>query len=216
MKSRPLPFIFALLAAVLSAAAPWPTTAEATNAVLRCRAADGTIGYTDKSCAVLGAEPVPMSSELMTRLADAQQAEAISDGLAFEGSAAAAAGLAAIAPGRRGPASGCARSPTQLAMDLHGALALGDVNRVAESYHFAGMSSAEGERTLDRLQRLTGREVIDSSYFDASIIDGASMLAGPASDSAGTLQLVLGNGDGGASAIDFDVHRYAGCYFVSF
>jgi hypothetical protein len=29
------------------------------------------------------------------------------------------------------------------------------------------------------------------------------------------LQLVLG-GDGRASVIDFDVHRYAGCYFVSF
>ena len=32
---------------------------------------------------------------------------------------------------------------------------------------------------------------------------------------AGMLQLVLG-GDDARSAIDFDVHRYAGCYFVTF
>jgi len=29
------------------------------------------------------------------------------------------------------------------------------------------------------------------------------------------LQLVIGE-DGARSVVDFDVHRYAGCYFVSF
>ena len=84
-------------------------------------------------------------------------------------------------------------------MDLYGALALGDVNRVAESYHFAGMSSSAGRATMNRLQRLLGREVIDSQSY-----------------APGSLQLLLADASGGASAIDFDVHRYAGCYFVSF
>jgi hypothetical protein len=30
------------------------------------------------------------------------------------------------------------------------------------------------------------------------------------------VQLVVGGQEGGASAVDFDVERYAGCYFVSF
>jgi hypothetical protein len=114
-------------------------------------------------------------------------------------------------------------------MDVHAALALGDVNRVAESYHFAGMSSDAGERTLDRLQRLVGRPVLESQYFDASIasaggagvgtsgfVDGATLLAGSGDGGTGMLQLVLGNGEGGASTVDFDVRRYAGCYFVRF
>lgn len=208
---------FALLAAALVAtlaAAPMPMPAAASDALLRCRAPDGTIGYTDKSCAVLGAESVPMAGELMTRIAREQARGP--DGIAGTGSGSSASRPASGAPGRRSPASGCARTPVQLAMDLHGAFALGDVNRVAESYHFAGMSNDTGERTLDRLRRLVGRQVIDSQYFDASITDGSTLLAGAGGGSAGMLQLVLGNGDGGVSAVDFDVHRYAGCYFVSF
>lgn len=205
-------FFSAALVATL-AAAPMPMPASASDVLLRCRAPDGTIGYTDKSCAVFGAEAVPIAGELMARIAHDQARGAY--GIApddMEGMQAMGSG----APGRRSPASGCARTPVQLAMDLHAALALGDVNRVAESYHFAGMSSDAGERTLDRLRHLVGRQVIDSQYFDASITDGAPLFAGPGNDSAGMLQLVLGNGDGGVSAVDFDVHRYAGCYFVSF
>lgn len=208
---------FALLSAALVAtlaAAPMPMPATASDALLRCRAPDGTIGYTDKSCAVLGAEAVPIPGELMTRIAREQARGP--DGIPVIGSGSTASQPASGAPGRRSPASGCARTPVQLAMDLHGALALGDVNRVAESYHFAGMSNHTGERTLDRLRRLVGRQVIDSRYFDASIADGPALLAGPGGSSSGMLQLVLGNGDGGMSAVDFDVHRYAGCYFISF
>ena len=109
-------------------------------------------------------------------------------------------------------------------MDLRASLAMGDVNRVAESYHWVGMSSREGEHTLDRLQALTGKPVVDSHYFDAQLgmaaLDGADagVLASNAPDiggDAGMLQVVLGD-DGSRSAIDFDVHRYAGCYFVTF
>ena len=84
------------------------------------------------------------------------------------------------------------------------------------------MSSRQGERTLDRLQRLVGKPVLDSQYFDAQIgsaseAGGAMLASNDASigGDAGMLQLVLG-GDDARSAIDFDVHRYAGCYFVTF
>ena len=208
---------FALLSAALVAtlaAAPMPMPASATNALLRCQAPDGTVGYTDRSCAVLGAKAVPVPGELMTRIARDQSREPQDTGTIGSGFSASQPAIGA--PGRRSPASGCARTPVQLAMDLHGALALGDVNRVAESYHFAGMASDAGERTLDRLRRLVGRPVIDSQYFDASITDGSTLLAGPGDGSAGILQVVLGNAGGGVSAVDFDVHRYADCYFVSF
>lgn len=228
-----LPLLSAALAAALAAAAPLSMPAAANDALQRCRAPDGTIGYTDRSCAVFGSESAPLPGDLMARIVR-EEARAVdfdsidfdsidADGLRAEGMQ--ALGLnQPVAPGRRSPGSGCARSSTQLAMDVHAALALGDVNRVAESYHFAGMSSDAGERTLDRLQQLTGRPVLDSQYFDASIastgsngfVDGATLLAGPGNGGTGMLQLVLGNGEGGASTVDFDVHRYAGCYFVRF
>src|SRR5690606_28719527 len=96
--------------------------------------------------------------------------------------------------GRRSPAGGCARSRSQLAMDLYGALALGDVNRVAESYHFAGMSASAGRATRERREGLLGQDVLYSRSFDR-----------------GSLQLLLANASGGASAIDCQVHRYAEC-----
>ena len=35
--------------------------------------------------------------------------------------------------------------------------------------------------------------------------------------SAGMLQVLLASGDGnGATSVDFDVHHFRGCYFVSF
>jgi hypothetical protein len=223
-----IPFLSAAMAAALAAAAPLPMPAAANDALLRCRAPDGTIGYTDRSCAVFGSESVPLPGDLMARIAR-DEARAI-DFDSIDAGSMQTIGLdqpglnQPAAPGRRSPTSGCARSPTQLAMDVHAALALGDVNRVAESYHFAGMSSDAGERTLDRLQRLVDRPVLDSQYFDASIssaggngfVDGATLLAGPGDGGTGMLQLVLGNGEGGATTVDFDVHRYAGCYFVRF
>ena len=206
-------FFSAALVAAL-AAVPMPMPASASGALMRCRAPDGTIGYTDKSCAAIGAVAVPVPGDLLTRIVREQAGAP--DGLQIAGRGLAAAPVSPQVPGRRSPASGCARTPVQLAMDLHGALALGDVNRVAESYHFAGMSSEAGERTLDRLRGLVGRQVIDSQYFDATIAAGATLLAGPGDGAAGMLQLLLADPDGGASAVDFDVHRYAGCYFVSF
>jgi hypothetical protein len=205
--------VTAFLATLLLSLAPATMPASATTAIQRCTFADGSVVYTDTACGSLGATRVALPGPLLTRIAR-EEARFADDGDAD-----------AVPPGalppvpRRSAASGCARSPTQLAMDLRGALALGDVNRVAESYDWIGMSSRQGERTLDRLQQLIGKPVVDSHYFDAQIgpADAGEQVASTSTvgGDAGVLQLVLGSG-GSQSAIDFDVHKAMGCYFVRF
>jgi hypothetical protein len=214
--------IASLAATLLLCAAPAATPVHATSAILKCQAADGSLVYTDKACAAFGGKTLPISGELLTRIArdEARHAEgAIDSGFP--------ASNAAAPISRRTASSGCARTPTQLAMDLRGSLALGDVNRIAESYHWVGMSSRQGDRTLDRLQDLAGKVVVDSHYFDAQIsmspssaaLPDAGMLATSSASGigggAGVLQLLLAD-DASRSVIDFDVHKYAGCYFVRF
>ena len=203
--------VLAAAATLALAIAPAPAPVQAATSVQKCQGADGSIGYTDGSCKVFGGDSVVVATQLVSESASGEGSGDRADAMA----------TTSIAPGRRSPADGCARTPTQLAMDLQGALALGDVNRVAESYHWTGMSNAAGQQTMDRLQGLVGRPVLDSRYLDASFGFAGGTLS--ASNSAvtdagaGTLQLMLGNADGqGAASIDFDVHRYQGCYFVSF
>ena len=222
-----------MLLSTVPAAAP----VEATSAIQRCESPDGTLVYTDKACAAFNAKAVPMSGELLTRIAHEDAREDLiapslagdADGMDAGQYADAAMPLdeatdTRIPVSRRGPGSGCARTPTQLAMDLRGALGLGDVNRVAESYDWVGMSNKQGQRTLDRLQQLIGRPVIDSHYFDAQITsspfaDAGAVITADASDdrpgNAGMLQLTLGSGMQ-ATIIDFDVRHYAGCYFIRY
>lgn len=200
----------------------------ASSAIQRCESADGQLVYTDKACAVFGARAVPMSGELQTRIAREAARQQRQSGQTPGLFADADTPLdSAVNVARRSPGSGCARTATQLAMDLRGALALGDVNRVAESYHWTGLSHAQGMRIMDRLQQLIGKQVVDSQYFDAQIASsplaadaGASWVATSSNSSigggAGILQVVLGNGAATTSIIDFDVERYADCYFVKF
>lgn len=201
----------------LLSAAPAVAPVQATTAIQRCASADGTMVYTDQACSSLGASNVAIPGALLTRIAreEARFADTVGDD----------AIVPAMPPpnlGRRSPARGCARTPTQLAMDLRGALVLGDVNRVAESYDWRGMSSRQGMRTMDRLQQLIGKPVLDSHYFGARIAMAGDAEAGNllASSSGiggdgGVLQLVLGAG-ASRRAIDFDVHSTMGCYFVRF
>jgi hypothetical protein len=226
-----------LITGMLLSTVPAAAPVEATSAIQRCESPDGTLVYTDKSCAAFSAKAVPMSGELLTRIAheDAREDSLASSSNGDAGSMEAGQYADAAMPldeatdtripvSRRGPGSGCARTPTQLAMDLRGALGLGDVNRVAESYDWVGMSNKQGQRTMDRLQQLIGRPVIDSHYFDAQITsspfaDAGAVITADASDDrpggAGMLQLTLGSGMQ-ATIIDFDVRHYAGCYFIRY
>lgn len=219
-----------LVAGALLSTVPVSAPVDATRAIQRCMSRDGTLAYTDNACAASGAQPMAMPSGLMARIAQEDAVSLVGAGAGRPGGYADAAtaldASGAPLPGsRRAAGSGCARTPTQLAMDLQGALLLGDVNRVAESYDWAGMSNPQGQRTLDRLQQLIGRPVIASRYYNAQIM--ASPFAGEAGavatasavdagpDGAGVLQLTLGD-DAHAAMTEFAVHRYAGCYFVRF
>lgn len=211
-------------ATVFLATAPASSPLEAAAALQRCKSSDGGLVYTDKGCAALGAESLPIPGDLLSRIAREESTDARHNGTDVSALPDNVMTSSYPVSARRGATSGCARTPTQLSMDLAGALALGDVNRVAESYHWAGMSTRQGERTLDRLQHLTGRQVVDSHYYDARITssdgfaDAGTLLASSSADvggDAGILQVMLDD-DGVRSAIDFDVHKYAGCYFVSF
>lgn len=178
--------------------------------IQRCEGPDGTAIYTDKACSALGATPAPMSSGLLTRLAYDN------DGSGFDTGAFGSRQASAVA--RRSAASGCARSTTQLSMDLQGAWALGDVNRIAESYHWPGMGSDQARSIMQRLERLAGQPLWQVHYFDARIGGGMMQLADAttaASPSDGVMQLVFGAGSS-PQVQDFEVRRYHGCYFVHF
>jgi hypothetical protein len=205
----------ALVAAFALAGLPSPRATGASTGIQRCTAPDGSVAYTDKACVAFGADNAPIPGDMMTRLLatmpeDEDEAES-----------------SARVTSRRPLASGCARTPMQLEADLLGSFALRDANRIAESFHWVGMSNAQGQRMMDRLQSLGKRPVRDAHYFNAQITglpvaetafaDTSTWQAAASTGhdaGSGTLQLQL---DGPAvTVIDLDVERYAGCYFVRF
>ncbi|MDQ3038275.1 MAG: hypothetical protein M3R16_00505 [Pseudomonadota bacterium] len=121
-------------------------------------------------------------------------------------------------PTRRPMAQGCATSPQQLAIDLQGSVALGDVNRIAESFDWAGMGNTQAQMIMGRLAQIAQRPVRDSEYFDASSSVGAFADASEGSHgdtSSGQMQVTFDAGNG-PSIVDFQVRRYKGCYFLRF
>jgi hypothetical protein len=191
---------------------------SAPGAIVRCTTPDGGSVYTDRACGLSGARPAPMSGALIARLvteARVARDQGVDASLPLGVDATGAPTAPASLSARRPAADGCARSPHQLADDLRGSLVLGDVNRLAESYHWVGMRTREGRRTLDRLAHLLGHPAIDSQYFDAQVTSLADADGSGRGGDSGVLQLVLA-GDGAPTVVEFDVRRYAGCYFVRF
>lgn len=192
--------------------------------VQQCITADGNTLYTDKPCRSIGARPVAMRGELATRLVRERATEARFTGVEVAyvtGTAAPTANTATMraareAIGRRSVHAGCARTPTQLSMDLRGAFALGDVNRIAESFHWVGMSQRAANATMTRLQSLARRNLVDVQFYDAQIggwMETAD--AGGGASNGGVMQLQFGN-DASATIQDFDVVRNEGCVFLRF
>lgn len=208
------PALAAFLATAAFASLPLVPAVQAGSGIQRCESASGEAIYTDKACAAFDAKAVPMSGELLVRLAG-EEARAPAGSLASNAVAA-----SAPAPGRRSVADGCARTPTQLAMDLRGAFALGDVNRIAESYHWVGMSHASAMGVMERLEQLQRNTLVDTHYFDATIGSGfashADASATPVDGGTGILQATFSDDGQMASITDFEVRRHAGCYFIRF
>ena len=215
MYKSPLTLSVLALALLATPASP---PAHAASGVQRCTNGSGANIYTDKPCAALDARPAPMSGDLVARLARIHESEFDpSSGGSFPGTAMSLQPFTGSSS-RRPVADGCARTSTQLAMDLRNALALGDVNRIAESYHWVDVSQSQAKHVMQRLARLGGHAVIDTHYFNASLSLGAgSWVASNATpvSAAGILQLTFGDG-ASARLVDFRVKRFAGCYFVRY
>lgn len=192
---------------LLAASLPLVSPAQAGTAIQRCASADGTTVYTDTPCALLGASPRPLPGDVLTRIA--RDAAALPAPRFGERPV-----PAVVAVARRAPTAGCARTPTQLSMDLQGSLALADVNRLAESYHWVGMSHTQSQPIMQRLERLARHPLIRAQFYDARIGPGGMQLAGGGSTPAGVLQLHFGGTS--PQVVDFEVEPYAGCYFVRF
>ena len=204
----------AIAAAILLAALPtMPQRAEANTGVLRCKMPDGTSVYTNKACGAFGAKATPLSAEVLNRIEREQRYEA-----KLTGVEPAADPLQTIqASVRRAPQSGCADSPQQLAVDLAASVAMRDVNRVAESFDWAGMQNAQAQRVMMKLEGLAKQAVSNAEYFDAAI-GGQTMFAdatGTSDGPAGLMQVTFDNGDG-SMVLDFDVQRDQGCYFLRY
>lgn len=204
------------LGVVLTAPAARQVQAAYTK-VQRCEAPDGSVIYTDLPCRQVDARPAPMSADLDRRIA-AEQARMQAAASEREFASIALAPSAASAPvGRRSLAAGCARTPTQLAMDIQGAVALHDVNRLAESYHWTGMSHEASLPIMQRLDRIARQQVTAARFHDAGMglglhfadADGGSPTTG------GTLLLSL-HGEDGPRSLELNVRQQAGCYFVQF
>jgi hypothetical protein len=202
-----------LFAVTLLAAPAWmPQAALHASPIQRCET-NGTVVYTDVACRALGAQPTGMSKELIQGLArEARFAQQngieIPQSLAVDTAQSAEAQAARAYLAARHGGAGCARSPEQLELLLRGAVSMGDVNRIATAYNWAGMGSGQAKQVMARLEGLSDSPVTDTSYYDATI----NSSIGDTSN-AGYLQLVQ---NGGTSVTEFEVHRLAGCWFVSF
>ena len=208
-----------LAAAIAIAVLPaLPQPAFATS-VLRCEMPDGTRMYTNKSCASFGARSTPMDAVVLSRIKSDQRRQVrITAEQQGEDVDAALAELDAdrlvnrVVPVRRPVSSGCAASPQQLAIDLQASMAAGDVNRVAESFDWAGMRNDQAQRIMRQLELMAAsQDVVDADYFEASISYGGAM-----SDDRGLMQLTLASAGNATTVDDYEVTQEKGCYFLRY
>lgn len=188
----------------LAVAALWPLAVRTQSGIQLCEGADGAVIYTDKACAMFGAKAVSMKGELLTRIDDHVSTLAAGYRDASEP-------LRSRTSARRSFSGGCARTPQQLSMDLQAAFAIGDVNRVAESYHWTGMTHRQATPVMQQLERLAAQPLVEARFLDAQIGSGDLQLA-DLDRNTGLMQLVFA-GDGQHS-IHADVRRYSDCYFI--
>lgn len=203
---------FAVAVAGFATVRPLGAATDGVDGIQRCESADGNAIYTDRACSAMGARTTSLPGDLALRLVMDDAVPARNATLAMGAYRDAAELLHVAMPGRRAQAAGCARTPSQLSSDLVGSFALRDVNRVAESYHWAGMSQRQALPVMKQLERLSAKPLADARFLAAWIGSGDVAASAIPAD-AGMMQLVFA--DGGGRTVDFAVRRYAGCYFIA-
>ena len=224
MPARALPLLLVLAAAAVPAAA-WAQ--DRGSGIQRCERADGTQVYTDQDCGAFGAAPAPIQGELLVRLANdggdvapgPRMVDAAWSASGPTAPSAAPAGALPLEPvarpavSRRGP-RGCARSPTQLVMELQAAWAGADVNRLAALYHWAGSDTAAAESVMPRLQSMAAMPLQDIRHYGTG--GGPVQLASAGAAPLGeVIQVQVGSGDR-TRLHEFRVVDHQGCQFVRF
>lgn len=179
--------------------------------IQRCDAADGSRMYTDRACSSIGGKAAPLPAEVLALIARDASSTPFPDHLVRD------AGTPTVIASRRSPQSGCARTPTQLTMDLQGSYALGDVNRLAESVHWVDQSHRQARQLMHRLEGLVEQSLLDASFHSARIGSEPVQFTGigPANGSIGMIQLSLADA-ARTEIIDVEVLHYSGCYFIRF
>lgn len=210
---RILPTSLLTATLVLAALPMLAPRVEAKAGVVRCQMSDGSHAYSNKACSAFGAKATPLPAAVLNRIESDQRREAKLNGI----EPADASSMPLQTGERRAVQRGCAGDPRQLAVDLAASVAMRDVNRVAESFDWAGMSHAQAQHVMSRLERLSTQVVRDAEYFDGTL-GGQVMLgdAGRAYDGAtGQMQVTIAEGNN-ESIVDFDVRRDEGCYFLKY
>ncbi|RZA14213.1 MAG: DUF4124 domain-containing protein [Lysobacteraceae bacterium] len=167
--------------------------------VRRCNAADGTLVFTDRKCSDIGA------SERIPPVV----AAGVGGSLQLFG---------------RAP---CARTLQDLSYALGSAIQSGDANQVSGLYDWAGMSTANAYRVMDRLEAIARRPLVDvqpiqagggDSGEDMIRFDDEGHVVPPAPRRSRTVGLrveqTLANGST-PSHVTFGLRQRMGCWWVS-
>jgi len=113
----------------------------------------------------------------------------------------------------------CARSLPDLVYELTSAIDSGDVNRLATHYHWPGLGGAAANATMDRLDAMAARPLLDLRLTTRDI-EGPP----PPDDPFGLpdirmvptgIRVEQLTGDGGAPVTHhLSLHRHLGCWWV--
>ncbi len=190
---------FALLLMLLPPAGVVPA-----QDVRGCLQQDGSVVYTDGLCA-------------------ADQTEHATD------KAEPAAPAPGLRPAGRGiaPPPACSRSPEQLQWAIRAALDSRDVNALAKSYHWAGVSSTQAEALMIRLERLARTPVLDvqlayvetgTPASDGLPEEDANPASEPRPRVPAALRVVSYREDGGAGTAStaFRLQRHFDCWWIRY
>lgn len=183
-----------LAVALLAAGGPATAMTSTDISVRRCTAPDGTLIFTDKSCASLGATERRGSP---TRDLRGRMRPASSYG--------------------SGTGPECARSPGALVASLSSAAQANDVNRVAALVDWSGAGSGAAHRLLRKLNNTMKAAPVEVSLQDSSVgrtYDAHGDIA-PAPVHAPTVVRVdQFRSDGGGESLLFAVRNDLGCYWL--
>jgi len=136
---------------------------EASAAVRRCLAEDGTTIFTDRACEHFGArEAVVAPAEAPVEAAAAGDADADARAAVTEPP------LSSYGP----VASDCARTPDDLVTALRHFLEARDVNGLSGLYHWHGMGKGSARAVMDRLESLAAQSdgSVELVYPEAAFV----------------------------------------------